>query len=131
MVVDPSALLAIVFGEDERDKFEELILWSPTVVMSVVSVVETTIAVAKRRSDLDPARLDAMLNVLRIEVQAVDIDQGLLARQAFLQYGRGRHPARLNFGDCFSYALAKSRNDSLLFKGDDFSKTDLVPAWQP
>ena len=58
-------------------------------------------------------------------------DQGKLARQAFLQYGRGRHPARLNFGDCFSYALAKMRNDRLLFKDDDFSKTDLIPVWQP
>jgi ribonuclease VapC len=124
MVVDTSALLAIMLNEDERDKFQDLILWSPTVTMSVVSVVETTIALAAKG-------LEAILAALRIDVRAVDVGQGALARQAFMQYGRGRHPARLNFGDCFSYALAKARNDSLLFKGDDFSETDVVPAWQP
>ena len=131
MVVDTSAVLAILFYEDERDKFEDLILRSPTVVMSVVSVVETTIAMASRQLDTDPSKLDGILSTLRIDVRAVDVAQGLLARQAFVQYGRGRHPARLNFGDCFSYALAKARNDTLLFKGDDFARTDVVAAWQP
>ena len=131
MVVDTSALLAIMLREDERDQFEDMILWSPTVVMSVVSVVETTIALTNKRLEADASRLEAILVALRIEVRSVDVDQGMLARQAFIQFGRGRHSARLNFGDCFSYALAKARNDSLLFKGDDFSKTDLVSAWKP
>ena len=131
MVVDTSALLAIMLNEHERDRFEDLILWSPTVVMSVVSVVETTIALASKGLDAEASRLDAILAALRIDVRAVDSDQGVLVRHAFLQYGRGRHPARLNFGDCFSYALVKMRNDRLLFKGDDFSKTDLIPVWQP
>ena len=131
MVVDTSALVAIMLNEHERDRFEDLILWSPTVVISVVSVVETTIAMANKGLDAEASRLDAILAALRVDVRPVGPDQGKLARQAFLQYGRGRHPARLNFGDCFSYALAKMRNDRLLFKGDDFSKTDLIPVWQP
>jgi ribonuclease VapC len=131
MVIDTSALLAIMLDEDERDQFEDLILWSPTVVMSVVSVVETTIALANKRLEADVSRLKAILAALRVSARAVDVDQGMLARQAFIQYGRGRHPARLNFGDCFAYALAKARNDSLLFKGDDFNHTDIVPARRP
>jgi ribonuclease VapC len=130
MVVDTSALLAIMFGEYERDAFEDLILRSPAVVMSVVSIVETTIALANRHLNADPSKLNELLTTLRIDFQPVDVDQGLTARKAFLLYGRGRHPARLNFGDCFSYALTKSRNDTLLFKGDDFAKTDIAPAWQ-
>ena len=131
MVVDTFALLAILLREAEREIFEDLVLRSATVVMSVASLVETTIAMTKSGLNADPSKLSEVLTTLRIDVRAVDDHQGLLARQAFLQYGRGRHPARLNFGDCFSYALTKARNDTLLFKGDDFSKTDLVPAWRP
>jgi ribonuclease VapC len=131
MVVDTSALFAILVGEDERDQFEDLILRSPTAVISVVSVVETTIALARKQLNLEALDIDSVLNTLAIAIRPVDINQGLLARRAFLQYGRGRHPARLNFGDCFPYALAKARGDTLLFKGEDFAKTDLIPAWRP
>ena len=75
--------------------------------------------------------LDEVLSELRLDVRAVDASQGELAREAFAQYGKGRHPAALNFGDCFTYALAKARDDVLLFKGDDFARTDIVPAWRP
>lgn len=131
MVVDTSALFAILVGEDERDQFEDLILRSPTAVISVVSIVETVIALTRKQLNIGASDIDGVLGTLEIGVRPVDINQGLLARQAFLQYGRGRHPARLNFGDCFPYALAKIRGDTLLFKGEDFSKTDLIPAWQP
>ncbi|HMA75358.1 MAG TPA: type II toxin-antitoxin system VapC family toxin [Xanthobacteraceae bacterium] len=131
MVVDTSALFAILVGEDERDQFEDLILRSPTAVISVVSVVETTIALIRKQLNIQASDVDGVLSTLGIAVRPVDVNQGLLARQAFLQYGRGRHPARLNFGDCFPYALAKARGDTLLFKGEDFSKTDLIPARQP
>jgi ribonuclease VapC len=100
-------------------------------VISVVSTVETTIALARKQLDIGTLAVEGMLSTLGIIIRPVDINQGLLAQRAFLQYGRGRHPARLNFGDCFPYALAKARDDTLLFKGDDFSKTDLVPAWRP
>jgi ribonuclease VapC len=100
-------------------------------VISVVSIVETVIALTRKQLNIEASEIDGVLSTLGIAVRPVDVNQGLLARRAFLQYGRGRHPARLNFGDCFPYALAKSRGDMLLFKGEDFSKTDLIPAWQP
>ena len=131
MVVDTSALFAILVGEDERDQFENLILRSPTAVISVVSIVETVIALTRKQLNIEASDIDGVLSTLGIAVRPVDVNQGLLARRAFLQYGRGRHPARLNFGDCFPYALAKARSDTLLFKGEDFAKTDLIPAWRP
>jgi ribonuclease VapC len=131
MVVDTSALFAILVGEDERDRFEDLILRSPTAVISVASIVETVIALTRKQLDIEASEIDGVLSTLGIAVRPVDVNQGLLARRAFLQYGRGRHPARLDFGDCFPYALAKARSDTLLFKGEDFSKTDIIPAWQP
>jgi ribonuclease VapC len=131
MVVDTSALFAILVGEDERDQFEDLILRSPTAVISVVSIVETVVALTRKQLSIEAADIDGVLSTLGIVVRPVDVNQGVPARLAFLQYGRGRHPARLNFGDCFPCASAKARGDTLLFKGEDFSKTDLIPAWQP
>mgnify|MGYP001493859755 CR=1 FL=1 len=131
MVVDSSALAAIILREKERFTFEDLVLRTPTVVMSVVSVVETMIVLMNKRREPEAARLDDTVAELRIDVRGVDAKQGILARQAFEQYGRGRSPAALNFGDCFVYALAKAREDTLLFKGDDFLRTDIVPAWRP
>jgi ribonuclease VapC len=131
MVVDTSAFFAILVGEDERDQFEDLILRSPTAVISVVSIVETVIALTRKQLNIEASEIDGVLSTLGIAVRPVDVNQGLLARRAFLQYGRGRHPARVNFGDCFPYALAKARGDTLLFKGEDFAKTDLIPARQP
>jgi ribonuclease VapC len=131
MVVDRSALLAILLDEDERVLFEDLVLRTTPVVMSIVAVVESTISLYGKRREPDADRIDEVLTTLRIDVQPVDLNQGFLARQAFVQYGRRRHPAALNFGDCFTYALAKARNDALLFKGDDFAKTDIAPAWRP
>jgi ribonuclease VapC len=131
MVVDTSVLVAMILREKERYIFDDLILRTPTVVMSVASVVETMIVLMNQRREPDAARLDDTLADLRIDVSGVDGRQGMLARKAFEQYGRGRAPAALNFGDCFAYALAKARDDTLLFKGDDFSKTDIVAAWRP
>ncbi len=131
MVIDTSALVAMVLREDERFIFEDIVLRSPTAVMSVVSLVETTIVLLNKRRGAEAASLDATVEALRIDVRNVDSTQGMLARSAFSQYGRGHNPAALNFGDCFVYALAKVRDDTLLFKGNDFSKTDVVPAWRP
>jgi ribonuclease VapC len=130
MVVDSSALVAIILQESERAIFEDLILREPTVVMSIASLLEVTITLLGRRREADAARLEETLSILTISAQAVDLQQGILARQAFTRFGRGRHQAALNFGDCFAYALAKARDEPLLFKGDDFSKTDIVPAWR-
>jgi ribonuclease VapC len=131
MVVDSSALVAILLGEDERPLFEDIILRQPVAVTSVVSVLETTIVLLAKRRDPDADRIDEILSTLRIDVRGVDLEQGTLACNAFRRYGRGRGVAKLNFGDCFVYALAKMRDDPLLFKGGDFMQTDIVPAWQP
>jgi ribonuclease VapC len=131
MVVDSSALVAIMLQENERTVFEDIILRDSNAVMSVASLLEVTITLCARRRDADSDRLQETLSILAIEAQAVDVQQGILARRAFTRFGRGRHPAALNFGDCFVYALAKVRDEPLLFKGDDFSKTDIVPAWRP
>lgn len=84
-----------------------------------------------QRIGYDMTKVDEMIRNLGLDVRGVDLNQGDLARQAFLKYGKGRNPAGLNFGDCFSYALAKARDDTLLFKGNDFIHTDIVPAWRP
>jgi len=99
--------------------------------MSVASLLEVTITLLGRRRDADAARLGETLSILAISTHAVDLQQGIFAREAFIRFGRGRHPAALNFGDCFAYTLAKTRDEPLLFKGDDFAKTDIVPAWRP
>jgi ribonuclease VapC len=131
MVVDTSALVAIVIGEDERAIFEDLILRTPVVVMSIVSAVEACIVLSSKRPSYDTKVLDETISALHIDIRPVDLNQGSLARAAFLRYGPGRGLAKLNFGDCFAYALAKARDDALLFKGDDFLRTDIVAAWQP
>jgi len=131
MVVDSSAITAMIVGEPERELFEDLIMRVPTPVISVAAVVEISIVLRNKRRDADADALDEVLSELRLDVRAVDASQGKLARDAFAKYGKGRHPAGLNFGDCFTYALAKARDDVLLFKGDDFARTDIVPAWRP
>ena len=131
MVVDTSIITAMIVDEPERDLFEDLILRASTVVISVAAVVEISIVLRHKRRDSDAEKLDELLSKLRIDVRGVDLSLGKLAREAFAQYGKGRHPAALNFGDCFTYALAKARDDVLLFKGDDFARTDIVPAWRP
>ena len=131
MVIDTSALVAIVLDEEEAAVFEDLILRAPVAVMSVVSMVECAIALQSKRITYMPKRLDDTMATLRIDIRGVDLAHGEIARRAFAQYGRGQGLAQLNFGDCFSYALAKSREDTLLFKADDFLKTDIVAAWRP
>jgi len=131
MVVDSSAITAMIVGEPERELFEDFIMRVPTPVISVAAVVEISIVLRNKRRDADADALDEVLSELRLDVRAVDASQGKLARDAFAKYGKGRHPAGLNFGDCFTYALAKARDDVLLFKGDDFARTDIVPAWRP
>jgi len=131
MVVDSSAFTAMIVGERERDLFEDLILRTPTAVISVATVVEISIVLRNKRQDAEAEVLDQLLSNLSLDVRPLDVSQGKLARDAFAKYGKGRHPAGLNFGDCFSYALAKARGDTLLFKGDDFANTDIMPAWRP
>jgi ribonuclease VapC len=130
IVVDTSILVAIIREEDEAALFTD-ILDETEAVMSVVSYVEAHMVVAGRKLDANPRRVELTAQDLGIEIVDVTRDQAEAAVRAFLQYGKGRHRARLNLADCFTYALAKSRGIPLLFKGDDFAKTDIIAAHTP
>jgi ribonuclease VapC len=125
MVIDTSAVTAILFDEPEADRFETLIVADHTRLISAASVLESSLVVEARLGDAGGQGLDLMLHRAQVEIIPVDADQVEIARQAFRTYGRGRHPARLNFGDCFAYALSKSSGEPLLFKGQDFGLTDV------
>lgn len=131
MVIDTSALLAILQDEPERRTFNEAIEAAPTCTVSVATWVETSIVIESRHGAEGLQDLDHFVERAGIEIVPLERDQGRTARRAFSRFGKGRHPAGLNYGDCFSYALATDRAEPLLFKGDDFSKTDVVPAVPP
>lgn len=128
LIVDSSALLAIIFREPEGQDFAEAILSSRTARMSAASYVEVAL---RLDGDLDSGqdqRLDAALSTLGLEIVPVAVDHARIARDAFDVFGKGRHPAKLNFGDCLTYALAKATGEPLLFKGKNFVQTDLPRA---
>ena len=128
MVVDTSALVAILLEEPEAEAFIDRIDLAPAPSISMASLVEAAIVVESRLGPEGGKRLDLLLRDGGIAPLAVDLVQAEAARVAFRRYGKGRHPAGLNFGDCFAYALAKSRGEPLLFKGEDFARTDIAPA---
>jgi ribonuclease VapC len=127
MVVDTSALVAILNGEPERQQFIERIATAGSRLISAATLLEAGIVIEARRGEHAGRELDLLLHRARFEVIPVDAEQVEIARAAFRLFGKGRHPAGLNFGDCFSYALAKLRGEELLFKGEDFLKTDVHP----
>lgn len=126
MMIDSSVLIAILENEPEAAQLIEAITNDPTRLISAVSLVETSIVILNRRGEVGVATLDAFLQEASIETVAVTPEQAALARQAYERYGKGRHPAKLNFGDCFSYAAAVACGEPLLFKGNDFSETDIA-----
>lgn len=125
MVIDTSALIAILTREPDALSFAEAIERDPVRSISAGTLIECGIVVESRRGDAGGRDLDALLHRIKAEIVPVDESQASLAREAFRTYGKGRHAASLNFGDCFSYALAVSRGDTLLYKGNDFSYTDV------
>jgi ribonuclease VapC len=128
MVIDTSALAAILFREADALRFRAAIEDSAETFISAATVLEASILFT-HRSGVEGARwLDALLKTANIETVAFDGEQLLIARQAQLRFGKGRHPAALNYCDCFSYALAKSLGRPLLFKGIDFAQTDIATA---
>jgi ribonuclease VapC len=127
VIVDTSAIFAILNEEPEAAAFIQLIHDADLCRMSVVSTIELFIIVERNFGAERNRDADALIRGARIGIEPVTLDHGLLARQAFLDYGKGRHKAGLNFGDCFAYALAKATNEPLLFKGNDFSQTDITP----
>jgi len=128
MVIDTSAVAAILFDEPERRRFNELIEADPTRLISAATLLESGIVVEGRSGEAGGRELDLLVHRAGVEIVPVSVDQVEIARAAYRRFGRGSHPAGLNFGDCFAYALAKSAGEPLLFKGDDFARTDLVPA---
>ena len=125
MVIDTSAILAILQNEPERRKFNEAIEAAETRSLSTASFVECSM-ILESRFGTDAVRdLDLFLAKAQITLVPVDADQADLARRAFREFGKGRHPAGLNFGDCFSFALAQTLDEPLLFKGNDFGKTNI------
>ena len=128
MILDSSAVVAIVLGEPGFEVFVNAIAAAPICRISAASFVEASIIAESRMGDQGIRQCDAFFRDSGISIYPLTEDQALLARQGYSDYGKGRHPAGLNFGDCFSYALAKSTGEPLLFKGDDFWQTDIQPA---
>ncbi len=125
VVIDTSALLAILLGEPERGKFLQLLSESETRLLSAANALETAIVVESRRGEAAGRELDLFLHRTKVEIVAVDAEQFSMARFARRKFGKGRHAAALNFGDCFAYALTKTSSEPLLAKGEDFRRTDL------
>ena len=128
MVIDTSAIVAIALNEPEATKLEERIADDPVRLISAATVLEATIVLETRLGEAGGREFDLWLHKLGAEIVAVDAEQMDAARRAWRRYGKGRHPAALNFGDCFSYALALIRGEPLLFKGEDFARTDSIDA---
>jgi ribonuclease VapC len=125
MVIDTSAIVAMLFDEPGADAFRAPCGGRPVVLVSAVSRVEAAFVIEGRKGDAGRIRLNRFLEFLGAELIPVSADQAKVACGAFRCYGKGRHPANLNFGDVFAYALAKTTGEPLLFKGDHFSRTDL------
>ena len=130
MVIDTSALVAILLDEPDAPRIRAVVEGDPVRLISAATLLETAIVIEARFGEAGGRELDLLVHRARIEVVSVDADQAEIARQAYRSYGKGRHRAGLNFGDCFAYALARDKNDALLFVGGDFSRTDIRPARQ-
>ena len=127
MIVDSSALVAMVWGEPERTRFAKAILDADRASLSAGNYLEAAIVIDRERDPVSSAELDALLDTLSIDIEPVTASQAKLARQAYRDFGKhSGHPARLNFGDCFAYALAIERGEPLLYKGDDFAQAGLA-----
>ncbi len=126
MVLDTSVLIAILQQEPDAGVYSAAIAGEPECLLSAASVVEAGVVIVTRYGEAGGDELDRLLLASGVEIVPVTAVHARIARDAFVRYGKGRHPARLNFGDCFTYALARASGHALLFKGDDFSHTDVV-----
>lgn len=130
MIVDTSALIAILRSEPEASAFAETIECAGLRRLSAASYVEVGAVIDRAGDAIASRRVDELLAIAGIEIEAVTASQAQVAREAYRDFGKGSgHPARLNFGDCFSYALARATGEPLLFKGDDFQHTDIASAF--
>ena len=128
MIVDSSAVVAILVREADADHLTNKLTGAPQLRMSAATYLELSIVMENKGGPRAGYELDHFIANTEIEIIPVTLDQAEAARVAWRRFGKGNHPARLNFGDCFSYALAKTTGEPLLFKGDDFAQTDLEPA---
>jgi len=129
MILDSSVLVAILQEEPEAQSLlKTLANYRGILRLSAANHLEAAIVVDRNKNAELSSRLDALIEELEIEIVPVSADHAEIGRRAYLEFGKGNHPARLNFGDCFAYALAKTTGEPLLFKGDDFTHTDLTPA---
>jgi ribonuclease VapC len=127
MIVDTSALLAVFFEEPEAERFARAIAGADVARISAANLLEAGIVADNQTDPRTGRQLDALVVNFRLRIDPVTEEQVWIARQAYVDYGRGNHPAGLNFGDCLAYALAKATGEPLLFKGEDFARTDIRP----
>ena len=126
MVIDSSALIAILFGEPDRERFKQAIDAAPIRLVSAMTKLEAGIVMVGRFGLAGGQELDVLLRSIAATIIPFDDHQATIARDAFARFGKGRHPAGLNFGDCAAYALAIAEAEPLLFKGTDFGATDVA-----
>lgn len=128
MIIDTSALVAILRDEDDAPGMALAIERAATRKISAANYLETAVVIDASRDPVASRRFDELVSVAELRVEPVTYEQARIAREAYRDFGKGRHRAGLNFGDCFAYALAKTSAEPLLFKGDDFAHTDITPA---
>ncbi len=126
MVIDTSAIMAILLGEPDGDIFARIIADAPKKMISAFTALEAGIVIEAKKGELGSREFDLFLHHAQIEIVALNQDQFEIAREAWRTFGKGRHPAGLNIGDCCAYALSKYSGEPLLHKGEDFSKTDCL-----
>ena len=128
MVLDTSAIAAILFAEDEAERFSESIEDDPLRLISAGTALECSLVIESKLGEAGGRELDLLLLRIGIEIIPFNAEQLTVARHAFRKFGKGQHAASLNYGDCFSYALSMTSGEPLLFKGGDFAKTDIRAA---
>ncbi len=128
MIIDSSAVVAILNREPEAERYEEAIATATQPRVSVASLLEASIVVEGRGGAAAGDQLDLLVQRFGIALEPVTVEQMQAARRAWRRFGRGNHPAALNFGDCFAYALAETTGEKLLYKGEDFARTDVEAA---
>lgn len=126
MIVDTSAILAILFDEEDANHYALAIAHAESCRLSAATFLEAAIVIEAQTKNNAGRQLDALIRQSGMVIEPVTEEHAHIARQAYVDFGKGRHPAGLNFGDCFSYALAKATGEALLFKGKDFTKTDVT-----
>lgn len=126
MVIDTSAVMAILADESDATQFARAIQADNVRLMSAATYVEASIVIEARYGQPGITKLDELLDIAQISIEPVTQEQALAAREAYRRFGKGRHPAGLNFGDCFAYALSLQSGEPLLFKGTDFAQTDVA-----